>query len=260
MVPGELSHHFTGTHGYGLSPEFETVTPGAAESDRRRDHRWRPSSIGYLPPDIRVDVSILRPSRATYVNIPERIFREAAFETIDADALDYRWLTNIEDPAIYGMIKTLEQLHQASDITEWPLMTESIGTAMAIRSMQLLGARPRPRSEPYPEGLSTQKLQLVQQYIDDNISQPMTLSELAGVATLSTFHFARAFTKSMNISPVRYVWRRRIERAQHLLKRTGATLTEVALDCGFSSQSHFTTLFRKALGVTPSAWRAAVCG
>jgi AraC-like DNA-binding protein len=72
---------------------------------------------------------------------------------------------------------------------------------------------------------------------------------------LSEFHFARAFKQSLGVPPHRYLIQRRIARAAEIVKTTDKPLSEVALDVGFSDQSHFTRLFVRVTGETPRAFR-----
>lgn len=92
-------------------------------------------------------------------------------------------------------------------------------------------------------------------YIEANLEADVSIATLAAVACLSPHHFARAFRETFGEPPHSYVQRRRIARAQNLLQETRTPIAELALDCGFSSQAHFTTVFRQATGATPAAFR-----
>ncbi|WHP33373.1 AraC family transcriptional regulator [Trabulsiella odontotermitis] len=94
-------------------------------------------------------------------------------------------------------------------------------------------------------------------YIEENLSQPLTLAALAQEAALSEYHFARMFRQSMQMAPHQYVMQRRMEKAKELVRYSAMSLTEIALACGFSSASHFSNRFRSATGKTPSQLRAA---
>ena len=86
-------------------------------------------------------------------------------------------------------------------------------------------------------------------------SRDLRLDDLAGVAGISTFHFAREFKKMTGASPHQYLMKLRIQRAQSLLKESNLPLIEVGLQSGFSHQSHFTRLFRRFTGTTPQSYR-----
>lgn len=72
---------------------------------------------------------------------------------------------------------------------------------------------------------------------------------------MSYFHFSRAFKQSMGVSPNVYIVERHIERAKKLLSETELPISEISLRVGFSSQSHFTTTFRRLAWTTPKVFR-----
>jgi AraC family transcriptional regulator len=104
-------------------------------------------------------------------------------------------------------------------------------------------------------GLSGYKLRRVQEFINANLEEDLSLAELAEVADLSQFHFARAFRKSTGQTPQQYLMQQRIERAKQLLAKDDLPIVEISLRTGFKNQSHFTTLFRKFTKYTPKLWR-----
>ena len=81
------------------------------------------------------------------------------------------------------------------------------------------------------------------------------LRSVAKEVGMSYFHFSRAFKQSMGMTPTNYIAERKIERAKKLMQETEAPISEIALRSGFSSQSHFTTTFRKLVWTTPNAFR-----
>lgn len=104
-------------------------------------------------------------------------------------------------------------------------------------------------------GLSGYKLRRVQEFINANLEEDLSLAEIAEVADLSQFHFARAFRTSTGLTPQQYLMRQRIERAKQLLAKDDTPIIEISLQTGFKNQSHFTTLFRKYTKYTPKLWR-----
>jgi AraC family transcriptional regulator len=92
-------------------------------------------------------------------------------------------------------------------------------------------------------------------FIDHHLEGPITLHMLAREAGFSDFYFSRLFRTATGIAPLKLVGRRRIERAKLLLTESSASLAEIALSCGWSDQSYFTTAFRRAVGVTPRQFR-----
>jgi AraC family transcriptional regulator len=97
----------------------------------------------------------------------------------------------------------------------------------------------------------------VARFVDAHLSEKIAVATLAGLARLSSGHFARAFRATAGESPHAYVIRRRIERAEEQILSTKKSLAEIALDCGFGDQAHMTRLFHRIVGVSPGAWRRA---
>jgi AraC family transcriptional regulator len=92
--------------------------------------------------------------------------------------------------------------------------------------------------------------------IEEGLPRDISVAELADVAGLEPDAFARAFKVRVGVPPYRYVMERRIGRAESLLAASTRSIAEIALDVGFSSQSHLTTQFRKLRHTTPAAFRA----
>lgn len=95
----------------------------------------------------------------------------------------------------------------------------------------------------------------VVQYIERHLSEKIELSDLADVAAMSLFHFARKFREAYGKPPMRMVAQMRVERVKRLLAHSDSPLSEIAIDAGYSSQSHMTSAFKGATGVTPKAFR-----
>ncbi|MEK6793144.1 MAG: AraC family transcriptional regulator [Spirochaetota bacterium] len=89
-----------------------------------------------------------------------------------------------------------------------------------------------------------------------DVGRKWSIRELAGHAGLGTTAFARQVKAATRATPMDYLIKLRVERAKALLAEPGRPVTDIALDLGFASSQHFTTMFRKMTGVTPSAYRA----
>ncbi|MET0332289.1 MAG: AraC family transcriptional regulator [Dyella sp.] len=91
-------------------------------------------------------------------------------------------------------------------------------------------------------------------YIEAHLGENIALAELAEAAGLTRMHFAAQFRAATGLRPHEYLLRRRIERAQELLRREPISLADVALSVGFQTQAHFTTVFKRFVGRTPHRW------
>lgn len=104
-------------------------------------------------------------------------------------------------------------------------------------------------------GLSPGALRRVQLFVEANLGGPIHLNDLALRAGLSLFHFSRAFKQSAGMTPRAFVEERRVERAKRLLTESALPLADIAGECGFGTQSHLTTTFKRRTGFTPGAYR-----
>lgn len=98
-------------------------------------------------------------------------------------------------------------------------------------------------------------LRRARDHIDREYRSAIDLDEVAAVAGVSKYHFARAFAATYGETPIRYLTRRRIERAQDLLRSANLTVTEICMAVGFASLGSFSSRFTELVGETPTAYR-----
>lgn len=134
------------------------------------------------------------------------------------------------------------------------LYAESLANVLAahlLRHYTALGDN----GQRFTGGLSGRKLRLVMSFIAEHYDRELSLAELAGVAAMSPFHFAREFKRTTGTTPHQYLIKFRIDRAKALLAESAIPLVEVGFRSGFSHQSHFSRLFRRVTGTTPHSYR-----
>lgn len=161
---------------------------------------------------------------------------------------------NVMDPVIMAAMRAM-----ATDLAERSpagrLYGEALANALAVYLLQRYAVRRR-APVAYRDGLPGYRLKRVLDYIGDNLSDDLSLSELAGVAGMSAHYFAELFRKSTGQSPHRYVVLQRIEHAKQSLCDRGTSVIEAALTAGFENPSHFARVFRKFVGTSPSRFQA----
>jgi AraC family transcriptional regulator len=169
-------------------------------------------------------------------------------------------LTQLTEPRLMFVDKPLQTLARllASSEEEMPgfvLFGDSLVTAMIARLSQLHTAN---RSSDRRLGLTKRQLSQVTEFMRDNISSPIRLSQLAELAGLSSSQFGRAFKISTGTTPHQWFLDARIECAKAMLADRNRNLVDIALETGFSEQSHFSRAFRTATGASPKAWRRLI--
>lgn len=106
-------------------------------------------------------------------------------------------------------------------------------------------------------GLTAWQAKRVESHVAARLASPITVRELAQTLRLSAGRFSRNFKARYGESPRVWIGLQRIRRAKTLMLESRATLSEIALECGFADQAHFTNVFRRATGMPPGAWRRA---
>ena len=186
---------------------------------------------------------------------PGLVTRVAA-EVFDLDParLTVLPLDNLDLPPVRATM-TVVAAELASGGAGGPMSAESLANVLAVhllRHLSALDRRQRGRDGALPRG----RLCAVVEYIEEHLDGATTLEQLAAVARLSPYHFARQFKTVTGLPPHQYVILRRVERAKQLLQTAAdLSLAEVALHAGFSGQSVFCLHLKRLLGVTPRQFR-----
>ena len=139
--------------------------------------------------------------------------------------------------------------------TGGPLASESLANVLAVHLIRHVSA-PHQSTRARDGALSRVKLRAVVDYVEEHLDAGLTLEQMAAIAHLSAYHFARQFKVATGQPPHQYVIARRVERAQQLLQQDrDLSLAEIAASTGFSDQSHFSHHFKRLIGVTPGRFR-----
>ena len=152
------------------------------------------------------------------------------------------------DPQIEHIAWALDA-HRSAARPSGLLFEESLGLALAVH---LLGPTAAPRRLA-PRGLSRPQLRRLTAHIEEHLDQDLSLACLAELAGVSASHLKTLFKRSTGLPVHANVIQRRVERARALLARGDRPASQVALEAGFSPQSHMARWMRRVLGVTPGS-------
>src|SRR6478752_2621101 len=164
-----------------------------------------------------------------------------------------RMPTGIRDPGLCGAANRIQSRLRVATPTN--LLLDSWSLILSELVVRRFYGRAKANLHPAFGKIPAYSLARVVDYIESSVDQDLRLAPLAEVAAMSVYHFARRFKETLGVSPHAYVLSRRLDRAQAMLRDGEASLAHVAAACGFASQSHLTTTFVNAFGVTPGKFR-----
>jgi AraC family transcriptional regulator len=153
----------------------------------------------------------------------------------------------VENKAI-ATIATLFQQELESEQISSDVWVEAMKEILALTLLREYATQSAP--EPLRDNL-----QIAIAYIQDHLSENLSLQQLAAIAKISPYYFARCFKQSTGVTVNQYVTERRMKKARELLQETELTVVEVAKLVGINSQSHFNRVFRQHTGSTPKVYR-----
>jgi AraC family transcriptional regulator len=181
----------------------------------------------------------------------------------------------LESPGLEGVPEHLRfaPVDYLSHPVSWERLGESLRNALSVRCLNQVASllRNTPcRHDAHPASTLADdggpvrfslpddvpyRLRQAVEFMEVNLSKPLSLESIAGKACLSKYHFSREFKRYLGMSPIRFMMTRRICHATLLLQNTAFSISRVALQSGFNDQSEFTKWFKKTTGFTPSWYR-----
>lgn len=227
---------------------------GTWRTDGAPTHGW-PGAVCIMPQGQSSTWNITRPFVFLHLYVPDDELRRSFAETFDRDArqLDLADKTFVQaqqlsDPfiALLAAIRSENIAFAEEAAVDLIAKVLSCGRFGKERQLRLSG------------GLSPRKLRELRDFVEANLDQAIRLHELSELVGLSSYHLQRSFRASCGVSPQKWIAHRRVSRAKRLI-HGGEPLAQVATACGFSSQSHLSRVFKEGTGVTPGAFRKAVC-
>jgi AraC family transcriptional regulator len=192
------------------------------------------------------------PGQAICVQFPEVALRDLLRD--DVRALSFRNLYEVLDDRVVDLASELA-LEIERGGASGRLYAQGLSLTLLgwLRARHGVGPPPPPRRR---QKLARGEAARVLEYVEAHLGDDLSVAGLAGVAGLSTAHFSRLFRATFGRSPHGFVLERRVRAADEMLRRGQLSIAQVAYRLGFSSQAHFTQVFRRLTGRTPGRWRA----
>ncbi len=193
-----------------------------------------------------------------HIFLPAEPFSEASLKEFDIDPARARlgYLGGFQDGFVTQVGKTISREMNAPS-SAGALLVDTLRASLAAYLLrQYSSLSPQKTALPSTNGaLDNRRLSRVMDFIEANIERNLKLEELAEIACLSSYHFARAFKASTGVAPHQYMMSQKLDLAKTLLSDDNYKLVEVAFKAGFANQAHFTRAFKRATGSTPGEYR-----
>jgi AraC family transcriptional regulator len=226
---------------------------------QRQETRTSTGSICLSPVGVGEDQIILTAPipRELHLYLPTTQFRKLAddFNIPGEPAHSIRYVTGVRDEVIHQIGLSIISA-MTNETAAGRIFVETASATLAARLLQKYCDSGACKSlEPTTNRIDHARLRRALDHISANLDEEITLAQLAQVAGVSVFHFARTFTLATGVSPGRYVSRMRLEKAMADIAAGKLSLAEIAFKAGFSSQASFTRAFYRATGLTPGEYR-----
>jgi AraC family transcriptional regulator len=195
------------------------------------------------------------PIRVLHLYLQPTLLQRVARETadVDPDRIELIPRFSASDPLIEQLGRAI-LTEMKDDATDSQLYAEQAAEMLAVHLLRRHCSE-EAEVDSYTGGIPPARLQRVKDHVEANLSDNISLEDLADEARMSKYHFSRQFKRSVGKSPIQYVIGRRIEKGRQLLEETDWLVSRVSQEVGYDSQSRFTTQFKRRVGTTPAAYR-----
>ncbi|TQS46048.1 helix-turn-helix domain-containing protein [Cryptosporangium phraense] len=220
---------------------------------------YAPGSVGITVPGRRNELRWRSAGQDRLESLHLRVAPALVHETLDGLGLPHDDVAGLDvlslgDAYVAG---AMSALGEALDAGAPGLYADSVAEAALVHLAyrRLAGPPRRSNIARDPGVLGRRGLQRVLDYLDAHLGEDVGLDTLAGLVSVSRYHFLRTFTRATGLTPHRYLVEIRLRRAAELLRTSGLSVQQVAASCGYRSPSRFAASFRARYGVSPSEYR-----
>ena len=180
-------------------------------------------------------------------------FQEIIFPFIDNEKLSYLIMNNKsawQDEVIKKMMKAYDCiLNESYDY-------QNEARFYITRALRLINENNKTTQiiKKHDE-ITYKRIKQVLHYIDDNLSEEITIDELSKLIAVSESVLLKSFKQTVGTSPINYVQKKRIDKARYLIITTDKKISDIASECGFNDMSYFAKQFKKLVGVNPKEYK-----
>lgn len=244
MPENHLTQHVLSIN-IGADRKIERVIDG-----RFQQEQFLSGNVAIYPAEVNYKLRWEKESEFLLLGIDPTLLIQTAIDISAPQPVELMPLLAVHDPLIQQLALTLKAELERPQVGG-KLYVDTIAQTLALHLLRHYSVHPSAAELPIHNGLPKHKLQQAIDYIHSALDQELSLSELAAIVQMSPFHFAHLFKQSTGLAPHQFVIRCRVERAKELLLHSRLSIAQIAIEVGFSNQSHLTRHFKRIVGVTP---------
>jgi AraC family transcriptional regulator len=212
-----------------------------------------PGMFHVAEPGARVSCLFRGPHDLLHLHVPNALIEEYDRTVPNASAPQFSKTGLRKDQMVERLARALLAGEQIGG-TLGSHYADCVSAAIVMRLLTS-AERAAPAARPRVAELARWRLRRAIEFVETNLANSISTSDISAAAGLTRMHFAAQFKAATGLRPHEYLLRRRVERAQEMLVQTDMSVVDVALSVGFQSQSHFTVVFNRFVGRPPHAWR-----
>lgn len=244
--------YFSSTYHSIIVNNSHQIPIGRWSGDRKLHKQFNKGDITILPANTQHKQSWDREWEFFLLCLDPKAITQIAYESLGMESIEILPCFAAPDPLIYqfclGLISELK-----SGESYCHLYVEHLIAALSIHLIRHYSVKSQSLQNPH--GLPKSKLHQATSYINEHLTENLSLKDIAKVVGMSPFYFTNLFKQSTGMTAYQYVIYHRIERAKQLLRTQELSIAEVSEQVGFRSQSHFSNIFRKHTHKTPKMYQ-----
>jgi len=254
LEPQELPEHYVVGHGLSVSTGNRPIRFGWRDGGRLREGLLNPGECHLLTHGEHNAPRWLDTFDEVSLVLDRRFVADLVREGLPSDRVEFVTRRSAHDATIARYTEAF-RLEIVAGSPNGLLYADTLAIGFALHMVANHAVR-KPRL-PSPRGkLNSFQLRRVVEFIQSHLGEDLSLPVLADQANVSPFHFARQFRATVGLPPHQFVLKQRVQKALGLLDGRNFSLAQVATECGFHDQPHFTRAFRRVVGTTPARYLA----
>jgi AraC family transcriptional regulator len=253
MTPGERVLGISRWHLISALGKRPAVFEGKTAHGSLLPFTKPPGALTLVPVGMIPAVRLSSSSELISCAVEDAVVQTIAMEEREGQTLELLFKTGIRDRSSEHIVNLLAEEMEAGG-PAGRMYAESLLQALVSRYLALASSDFTPQAR-VPQVMHPRLLRRLRDWMESNLHRDITLMAMAREANYSSTHLLRSFRASTGMTPHQYLLERRVAKAEGLLRDKGRRLIDIASQCGFASQAHFTQIFKTRRGLTPGRYR-----